>query len=70
MAKKMVKLTVNLSQEVIDAVEELAERVGCTRTEVLRRAIGTHKYMMDEVRKGNKILIEDKQGKLREVIFQ
>jgi predicted transcriptional regulator len=69
MARPVVKLSVNLSQEVVDVIRELAERRDTTMTEVLRRSIGTQKYLQDAVDKGGKILIEDRRGRLRQIVF-
>jgi hypothetical protein len=55
-------LTVNLSEEVVDVLRDLAARNGTTMTEVLRRAIAVQKFLVDEQADGNKIVIEDEQN--------
>src|SRR5438045_3422254 len=48
MADKVIKMSVNLSADVVEALKELAEKRNTTMTEVLRQAIGTEKFI-DEV---------------------
>lgn len=43
----IIKLTVNLSSEVVDDVRLLAKRRGCTMTEVIRDAIGSAKFIAE-----------------------
>lgn len=65
-----VKVTVNLPRKVVEALEEIANAKGITKTEALRRAISTEKFLVDEVEAGNKILLEGKDRKLREVMLR
>lgn len=67
---KVVKMSVNLSQEAIEALKSIAEDRGVTVTEVLRHAIGLEKYV-DKVQKENgKILVETSKGQVRELVFR
>ncbi len=67
---KVVKMSVNLSQEAIEALKSIAEERGVTVTEVLRHAIGLEKYV-DKVQKENgKILVETSKGQVRELVFR
>lgn len=59
MAPKHTKLTVNLTEEIVDVLRELAQRDGTTMTEILRRAIAVQKYLADEQADGKKVIIED-----------
>jgi len=59
MASKQTKLTVNLSEEVVDILRDLARRDGTTMTEVLKRAIAVQKYLADEQANGKNIVIQD-----------
>jgi predicted transcriptional regulator len=56
---KQTKLTVNLSEEVVDVLRDIAAREGTTMTEVLRRAIAVQKFLVDEQAEGNRVVIED-----------
>ncbi|HET9141393.1 ribbon-helix-helix protein, CopG family [Actinophytocola sp.] len=67
---KTIKLTVSLSEEVVRALQEMAQEEGTSVTEQLRRAISTQKWL-HEVRKqrGARVLIEDPEAGTREVVF-
>ena len=67
---KIIKMSVNLSSEVIDVLRELAQKRGTTMTDVLRQAIGTEKFIDEVNEDGGKILIEDKNGKMRQLVFR
>jgi predicted transcriptional regulator len=65
------KISVNLSDEVLGALRELAERNNVTMTEVLRRAISTLKILQDAQSEGKSVLLRDPQTKETErIIFQ
>jgi predicted transcriptional regulator len=65
------KISVNLSDEVLAALRELAERNNVTMTEVLRRAISTLKILQDAQSEGKSVLLRDPQTKETErIIFQ
>jgi len=65
----VVRLTVNVSTPVADALKELASRHATTLTEEVRRAISVWKYLDDESLAGGKVLIETKDGRMREIVF-
>lgn len=65
----VTKVSVNLPDEVVEVVRNLATRRNTTRTEVFRRAISNHKFIQDELDKGSKILIEDSSGNVKEVVY-
>lgn len=61
MAKK--RLTVNLTDELVEALRDLAERNDTTVTDELRRAIQDRKYFADRVRQGAEVYLEqDRDG--------
>ncbi len=64
-----VKVTITLSEEVLEAVQALAEDRDTTMTEIFRQAITTEKYLHDAQKGGGKLLIE--KGKTtREIVFR
>lgn len=65
----IVKTIVNLPSDAITAIEKIAEDRGSTMSDVIRRAISTEKFIHEERQKGNKILIEDKWGNLKIVVW-
>jgi predicted transcriptional regulator len=64
------KLTVNLSDDLIRVLEDLANARGTTQTEVLRQAISTEAQLQAEVNQGSKILIEDSRGRTRQLLMR
>lgn len=66
----LVKLTVNISGPDWDAVVRMAERKGLTKTEVIRRAIGTEAHLFDLVEQKNKILVKYPNDTYSELIFK
>ena len=67
---KIVKVSLNLSADVVHIVKELAETRGSTMTAVFRRALENEKFFDDVVKDGGKVLIENRQGKLKQVVFR
>ena len=66
----MKKVTVNLSDETIEDLREVASKRGITLTEAIRKAIATEKFVQDERDEGAKILIEKPGERVREVEFR
>ncbi len=64
------KLIVNLPTESLEGVRDLSQRTGRTMTETIRRALGVQKFLSDEVDKGGKILIEDKNGRFHQLMAE
>lgn len=64
------KVTVNLPEETVDAIRELAEQYG-TNTEAIKRAIANEKFLREEIEKNHsKVLLERPDGTTRQVIFR
>lgn len=59
----------NLSPEAEQAVKELATRRGVSMTEVIRRALSTEKFLADKRAAGAKILIQEPDKTVREVLI-
>jgi hypothetical protein len=64
------KLTLRLSPEARKTLEWIATTSGVTLAEAIRRALGTEKYMLEQVKKGNTIVIEEPNGRAKELIFR
>ena len=62
------KVTVNLPEEQIRFLQELADREHSTVTEILRRSINAEKFFVEQEQQGRKILVEEKGQRLREVL--
>jgi len=52
-------VTVSLSDEVVAAIQVMAERDGITVTEVLRRAVSVKKFLDDLTECGTAVLIRE-----------
>jgi hypothetical protein len=72
-ADKIVRLSINLSVDVATALKDLAAEKSITITEGIRRAIAVWKFVEDEVARGNRLAVieRDKSGqeRVREVIL-
>lgn len=63
-----VKLSVNLLEEDVNALRELAEKKGTTMTEILRQGIALSKFVQEARTRGEKLLIEDDEKTLRQIV--
>lgn len=64
-----VKISANLPQSSIDQLKSIAEQQGITMTEALRQAISTKSFLNEQSAKGAKILVEDKDKSLKQVVW-
>ncbi len=65
-----VKVTVNLTEDDVSALKELAGKKGTTVTSVLRQAIALQKFVDDAEERGGKVLVEDHDKSLRQIVFR
>jgi predicted transcriptional regulator len=63
------KVTVNLPDETVDAIKDIAEKRGTTVTEALRQVIEGQRFLQDEMENGNKLLIQNPDQSVRQVVF-
>jgi len=70
MAVNVVKMSVNLPSADVEVLKMLAKKRRLTMTEVLRQALGTEKFIAEAQEAGSKILVEDKRGRVRELVFR
>lgn len=63
------RLSVNLSPDVAEALQWIAEKHGSTITEAVRRSISTQKYVEEALDKKAKILIAEEGQPVRELVF-
>lgn len=64
------KTSVNLPEETVEALKEMAADSGSSMAEVLRRAIATEKYLQDTVKEGGTVLIKDRDKSLKELLIR
>ena len=66
-----IKMSVNLPEETVNSLRELAKSKGITMTEALRQAIANDKYLNDAQAEGSKILVNSKDGKdTKQLVFR
>ena len=65
-----VKISANLPKDAFDALKQLSEKKGVSMTEILRRAIGTEKLLNDTVDSNGKVLIEEANKRVRQVLIR
>jgi hypothetical protein len=69
--QKIIRTSMNLPEESIETLRELAQQTGSSMAEVVRRAVATEKFLRDVAAEGSRILIKDKDsGNLRELLLR
>jgi hypothetical protein len=68
--KAVIKMSVNLSPDVVETLRALARKRNASMTEVLKDAIGTEQFVDKVSDESGKILVEDKDGRIRQLVFQ
>ena len=56
-------LTVELSDELVASLKEMAERHGSTMTDAIERSIKVQQYLGKQLDNGKKLLLEDPKTK-------
>lgn len=67
---EIVRVSVNLPEPVVEIARKLASESHTTVTEIIRRSIIAEDMLHNEVKQGNKILIEDPNKKVRQLILR
>lgn len=67
---RMVKTTVNLPADTVELLRGMAVARGTTVTDVLRRAIWLEKYFYDATMTGARILVEEPDKIIKEVVIR
>ena len=62
------KVTVNLPDEQVQFLQELAANENITFTDALRRSIGAERFFVEQKSAGRKVLVEDTDKRIREVM--
>jgi predicted transcriptional regulator len=65
-----VKMSVNLSEDAVKKLKEMAGKNGITLTEQLRRSIATEVWREQVEESGGSVLVESESGQVREVEFR
>ena len=64
------RLTIALSEDAANSVEELAIAQGINQNEVIRKAIALEVYMAKAIAEGSKILIQTPDKEIREIVLR
>lgn len=64
------RCTFLLSQQTVDLLKRVAEDEGITMSEIIRRAIRTEKFILDTQAAGDRFLIQNRAGQVREVLLR
>ena len=64
----IIKVTVNLPEEQVNFLKQIARLENITFTDALRRSINSEKFFIEQEIANRKILVEDSDGQIREVI--
>jgi hypothetical protein len=68
---QVVRTSMNLPQDSLNTLRELAGESNTTMAEIVRRAVATERFLRDTSASGGKILIKDKNGdSLRELLIR
>ena len=63
-------MQIRLSGKAEKAVQEMMDRSGASVADVVRRALGSHKLLVDERDRGSTLWIEGRRGGRREIIVK
>jgi DNA-binding ferritin-like protein len=64
-----IKLTVNLPEGTVKAVETIAKENGISVTETLRQLLDSQTYLHNEIKNGSKVVLESPDDRTRELVF-
>lgn len=64
------RVTVDFSQEAYEAIETIAGKLGTTKSEALRKALGLMRFILEEKGKGAKLIVEGPEPRERREIIQ
>jgi predicted transcriptional regulator len=68
-ARGALKTTIALPEDTVAALRDLANARNVSFTEVIRRAITMEKYLSDARSEGCRILIEDPEKLIKEIVI-
>jgi len=68
MEKERVKISANLNAETVERLKTLAYEKGSTMTDIINRAVEMEAFLRKVKKDGGKILIENPDGKMQQII--
>jgi predicted transcriptional regulator len=67
---RIIKMSVNLGSDVVEVLKTLARKRCSTMTDVIRQAIGTEVFLQGVRDNHGTVLIEDKNGRVRQLVLR
>lgn len=65
------RFSLRLSPEAAETLDWIAkQRGGVSYAEVIRRALGTERMLLEFIAQGSNILVEKKNGRFQEILFR
>ncbi|NRA68551.1 MAG: hypothetical protein HRU19_28960 [Pseudobacteriovorax sp.] len=64
------KISLNIKIDLLEQLKRFASQKGLSNTSAVNQAISDFLYFRDQHRSGNKVLIEDKNGDRKEIVFR
>ena len=68
--REPVRLSVNLAPEVADDLRAMAAAAQTSVTDIVRRAIGTEKFMQEARKRNAKILVEETDKTVKQIVLR
>lgn len=68
--KNAVRLSVNVSPDVANTLRELATFHNTSVTDVIRKAVSTEKFLQDAIKRDAKVLIEEPDKSIKQVVLR
>jgi hypothetical protein len=65
----VVKASFNLPKDELEQLRQIAEERNITVTQALREALADQRFLLRQAEQNNKVLIEQPDGRLREVVL-
>jgi hypothetical protein len=63
------RVTVNLRASDVERIEKIAESTGLSANEIIRRALATESFIVENRSRDRRILLEDENGQVSRVEF-
>lgn len=68
--KVFVKTSMNLPKDELEKLKERAAEENISMADMVRRALSTERFVHSTVKNGGKVLIEEKDKTIKQVIFR
>jgi hypothetical protein len=64
----IVKISANLSEDIVEDMKQRADEQGITMTELLRQALATQKFLQEEQDRGTRLILKHDGENDRELV--